>query len=490
MDKLKMQHLRGWFVWFIAVIAIGAIIVFGGPLSAASQLILSIVSVIVVGMAVLMGCYEAPRLGERLVVSRPGKSPKVVRVGTFIFPLMSWTTRVRLTSMWIKFPKDAKGDGSAILSRENRLITKDGLPVTTRVELEIEVGDNDASILNVAQNFSDRSDSEIEDYFTKILAGIVAKVVAETNFLDLREKHDELEDKVHAAAKLKVWGYQVGRILSWPIGQLSIDDAGLQGGDALRAKRVLEDLEGAERLHEISRDTKIESSAHELEKTRKQNAEEQGKLEQKKEEVISKRRIEKELAVGREELRRDTELSKERAAKLHQEVQTEQTDQKYRLALAETAKQERILAAEASYEEKMVMLQLAVKQQEEALKLRGEELMQNMEKQGGDLDYVLKKEAIQASATAAKDLAGVLSAALSKADITFVGDAGAAGELTRDYAKSIAIGSRIKGLISLLNDVHVHDAIGSLRQIWNEAGASKPFTTANDREPTGNDFEP
>src|SRR5215467_148695 len=141
-------------------------------------------SVIVVGMAVLMGCYEALGPSEVLVVSRRGKL-KVVRGGAFIFPLMSWTTRVNLRPMWIEFPKDAKGDvgaeeakgdvsagdakgdESAIPNRENRLITEDGLPVTTRVAILIEVGNDDTSILNVARNFSDSSDSQIRDHFTK-----------------------------------------------------------------------------------------------------------------------------------------------------------------------------------------------------------------------------------------------------------------------------------------------------------------------------------
>ncbi len=212
MNGPRTQHLIGWIVLLFGVFAFGVLIFSEHRLSAASQLALSVLLLVVLGVGMWMICYQALGPSEVLVVSRRGKPPQVMRGGALIFPLMSWTTRVHLRSMWVEFPKDAKGDGSATLNRENRLITKDGLPVTTRVDLLIQVGNDDASILNVARTFSDSSDYQIRDHFTKILGGIVAKVVAETDSLDLSKKHEEFDSKVYEAAKFELSGHQVIRI--------------------------------------------------------------------------------------------------------------------------------------------------------------------------------------------------------------------------------------------------------------------------------------
>jgi uncharacterized membrane protein YqiK len=495
MNRSKIHHLRRWFALFVAVISIGVTTAFSDNLSAASQLFLYVVLVIVVGGAGLLACYQTPGLSEVLAISRPGKRAKVVRGGAFILPLTSQTIRVRLTPMWVEFPKN----GNAGLTRENRLITKDGLPVTAFARIEVRVGSDDDSILKFVDDFSGSSDHEIREHFEKILSGAIARVVAETEYSNLTTKHDEFHMKVLKVARFEAVGYQITRVDPGRVTQLKIEEAGLHGVDECRAKAIVALMESDERINEIDREQKENKARAEAREDEVKSEAAYKKLQQEAEQAIAIRRIANEQAVQIQELKRDIEVLGQRALKRDQEAKTEKEEQKRRLDLEETANAGRIRAARAECEARSIVLESAVNQQKEALKLRGEELQQNKERVEGDLDYQLKKEAIQQSANVAREQTSILSAALGKSNLNFVGDPAAAAELARDYAKSFAPASWVKDFLSVFDNVHVHDAFRNLRDAMrSDADASKPFTTSaayrsnsdNPRQVTDRDFAP
>ncbi len=505
---MSSHRSRAVFTWLFVIVfiaSVGICAAFADRLSAGFQLFLYAVILSSLILALATGCYQVLEPGEVLVVFGRSVPPKVRRGGAFVFPVISQVSRLRLSPMWIEFPKDGTSDGKIALNRENRLITKDGLPVTTLARVQIAAAGDDSSIIKVIESFGQKGELEVKEHFTKLLGGTVAKIIAETNAEDLRDHHQVLVDSVQDGLQFEAFGYRrTSQVTIGPVTQLSVAEAGLVGGDEIRAKRVLDILQKEESIRKIEQTSEISAATtesekeqiqqdiskyeeqekkakieHDSKKNKAHNEAELAILKVKGEEDVEKRRIEMAGTIKRAELERDKALADLEVDKLIEDAKIEKEEHNLRVAAADSTKVEDLLRARADSEVGALRLKFNEEQQQSAIRLRGELLKQNVENPEGDLELQLKKLVLRACVDLSRDSATVIAAALSKANVTLIGDPSAAAQLATEQMKALGLGVRGKEILALLQDARLHDAVASMIQGLRTAQInSQPPTTA------------